>query len=96
MANPILVLANSGAVYPVRESPQPQFVNLNSPDGALWLAAPLATAAQGGVTWVPPYTAGPTVNWVKVGTTYRCTPDNGATPIAVVVDIIGEAPTEKG
>lgn len=97
MANPILCLSQSGAVYPVRESPQADGrLILNSPNGGQWLEAPLATANQGGVIWGAPFTSGPSVEWAKVGTTYRCLPDGGNTAIAVCVDILGTAPTDKG
>ena len=99
MANPILCLSQSGAVYPVRESPQADGrLILNSPDGSQWLSAPLATAGQGVVAWIPnpPGSGGPSVAWAKVGNSYRCLPDDGATPIAVSVRILGDAPTDKG
>ena len=95
--NPTLVLSQSGAAYPVRESPQADGrLILNSPNGGQWLEAPLATANQGGVIWGAPFTSGPSVAWAKVGNSYRCLPDDGATPIAVSVRILGDAPTDKG
>lgn len=92
--NPTLVLSQAGAVYPVQILPTPNFVNLASPNGAQWLA--LLDAKVGSVGWVPKDTPGPAVNWVLVNGYYRCTPDNGATPIAGVVKVIGLAPTSLG